>query len=65
MSDLLTTNCCRYVGARPLVDLYNKKASLKLRRTDTGKNLSCLSVGVMCSNFLLPDKILAARLRAN
>ena len=65
MSDLLTTNCCRYVGARPLVDLYNKKASLKLRRTDTGKNLSCLSVGVMFSNFLLPDKILAARLRAN
>lgn len=65
MSDLLTTNCCRYVGARALVDLNNEKASLKLRRTYTGKNLSCLSVGVICSNFLLPDKILAARLRAN
>ena len=47
------------------MDLYNKKAFLKLRRTDTGKNLSCLSVVAMCSNFLLPDKILAARLRAN
>ena len=47
------------------MDLNNKKASLKLRRTYTGKNLSCLSVGVMCSNFLLPDKILAARPRAN
>ena len=47
------------------MDLNNKKASLKLRRTYTGKNLGCLSVGVMCSNFLLPDKILAARLRAN
>lgn len=47
------------------MDLNNKKVSLKLRRTYTGKNLSCLSVGVMCSDFLLPDKILAARLRAN
>ena len=26
------------------MDLYNKVASLKLRITDTGKNLSCLSV---------------------
>ena len=46
MSDLLTTNCGKYVGARPLMDLYNKVASLKLRRTDTGKKLKlfkCLS----------------------
>ena len=30
------------------MDLYSKVASLKLRITDTGKNLSCLSVEVIC-----------------
>ena len=56
MSDLLTIYC----WAKPLMHLYNREASLNWRRTDTGKNLRCWSVGVICLNFSLPDKILAS-----